>query len=77
MAAVLGCHTDFPAERSKFLFAENIRTAASADEDDALLRRMLREQEHRRHAVAAGDEQGSFAAGFRHGEAVTERRDDA
>ena len=35
------------------------------------------QQIHRRHAIAAGDEQRRFAAGVRHGETVAERRDDA
>ena len=64
VAAVLGRRADFPADGGKFLLTQNIHAAAAANENDPLLRRALREQKHRRHAVTAGDEQRRFSARF-------------
>ena len=77
VAAVFGGRAHFPAEGLKFLLAQDVHAAPSADEHDALLRRALGQQIHRGHAVAAGHQQGSFAARWRDGEAVPERADDA
>ena len=60
VAAILGGHPDFPSERAKFLFAQDVHPPPAADEDDALLRRALGQQVHRRHAVAAGHQQRQF-----------------
>ena len=39
VAAVLGGHAHVPAERAKFLFAQDVHAPPAADEHDALLRR--------------------------------------